>query len=79
MRAKQLDELAAATSTAVRQETLRVDHYAASDTVHTAQGSLYEANAETARLDPEFAEKYLAFIIREVIHHHEKFPRHPPA
>ena len=34
-----------------RQETLRVDHYAASDTVHAAQGSLYEANAETARLE----------------------------
>jgi chromosome segregation protein len=34
-----------------RQETLRVDHYAASDTLHTAQGSLYEANAETARLE----------------------------
>src|SRR5262249_10950992 len=34
-----------------RQETLRVEHYAASDTVHTAQGSLYEANAETARLE----------------------------
>jgi chorismate mutase len=33
--------------------------------------------AESARLDPEFAEKYLAFIIREVIRHHEKFPRHP--
>jgi chorismate mutase len=31
--------------------------------------------AETARLDPEFAEKYLAFIVREVIHHHEMFPR----
>jgi len=24
-----------------------------------------------AHLDPEFAEKFLAFIIREVIHHHE--------
>jgi chorismate mutase len=35
--------------------------------------------AESARLDPEFAEKYLAFIIREVIHHHEKFPRRPIA
>lgn len=35
--------------------------------------------AETARLDPEFAEKYLAFIIREVIRHHEKFPRRPTA
>jgi chorismate mutase len=31
--------------------------------------------AETARLDPEFAEKYLAFIIREVIRHHEAFHR----
>ncbi len=30
-----------------------------------------------ARLDPEFAEKYLGFIIREVIRHHEKFPRRP--
>jgi chorismate mutase len=27
--------------------------------------------AESAHLDPEFAEKYLAFIIREVIRHHE--------
>ena len=35
------------------------------------------ALAESARLDPEFAEKYLAFIIREVIRHHERFPRHP--
>jgi chorismate mutase len=31
--------------------------------------------AETARLDPEFAEKYLAFIIREVIRHHERIAR----
>ena len=30
------------------------------------------ALAEAAHLDPEFAEKYLAFIIREVIHHHER-------
>ena len=28
--------------------------------------------AEGARLDPEFAEKFLAFVIREVIHHHEQ-------
>ncbi len=27
--------------------------------------------AENARLDPEFAEKLLAFIIKEVIRHHE--------
>jgi len=29
------------------------------------------ALAEGAKLDPEFAEKFLAFVIREVIHHHE--------
>jgi len=29
------------------------------------------ALAEGARLDPAFAEKFLAFVIREVIHHHE--------
>jgi chorismate mutase len=27
--------------------------------------------AKEANLDPDFAEKFLAFIIREVIHHHE--------
>ena len=27
--------------------------------------------AEGAKLDPEFAEKFLAFVVREVIHHHE--------
>ena len=35
------------------------------------------ALAKDAQLDPEFAEKYLAFIIREVIRHHETFRRHP--
>jgi len=29
------------------------------------------ALATSARLDPDFAEKFLAFIIREVIRHHE--------
>lgn len=29
--------------------------------------------AHDAELDPEFAEKFLAFIIQEVIRHHEKF------
>lgn len=33
--------------------------------------------ARAADLDPEFAEKYLAFIIREVIRHHEAFQRTP--
>jgi chromosome segregation protein len=32
-------------------ETLRQAHYAASDHAHSAQGSLYEVNAETARLE----------------------------
>jgi len=27
--------------------------------------------AETAKLDPDFAEKFLAFIVTEVIRHHE--------
>jgi chorismate mutase len=27
--------------------------------------------AETAELDPEFAEKFLGFVIREVIRHHD--------
>lgn len=27
--------------------------------------------AEAARLDPDFAEKFLAFIVKEVIRHHE--------
>jgi chorismate mutase len=31
--------------------------------------------AKAADLDPEFAEKYLAFVIKEVIRHHEAFPR----
>lgn len=30
------------------------------------------ALAEEAHLDPAFAEKFLAFIIAEVIHHHER-------
>jgi len=33
------------------------------------------ALAATARLDPEFAEKYLAFVVREVIRHHEAVRR----
>jgi chorismate mutase len=46
------------------------------------------ALAEDARLDPAFAEKFLNFIIAEVIHHHEKIagdasdaakPSGPPA
>ena len=29
------------------------------------------ALAQAAKLDPDFAEKFLAFIVREVIRHHE--------
>ncbi len=31
--------------------------------------------AQEARLDPDFAEKFLAFVIREVIRHHEAAAR----
>ncbi|MCB2134449.1 MAG: chorismate mutase [Rhodobacteraceae bacterium] len=34
-----------------------------------------EALAEAADLDPEFAKKFLAFIISEVIRHHEKLQK----
>ncbi|WP_409484686.1 chorismate mutase [Arsenicicoccus dermatophilus] len=30
------------------------------------------ALAESAQLDPEFGEKFLRFVIDEVIHHHER-------
>jgi chorismate mutase len=31
--------------------------------------------AEEAKLDPDFAQKFLDFVIREVIRHHELVPR----
>jgi chorismate mutase len=31
--------------------------------------------AAVSKLDPDFAEKFLAFVIREVIRHHESIPR----
>jgi chorismate mutase len=34
-----------------------------------------ERLAEDARLDPEFAKKFLTFIISEVIRHHEKLQK----
>ncbi len=33
--------------------------------------------AEEAGLDPEFSEKFLRFIIDEVIHHHERIAEEP--
>ena len=41
------------------------------------QVSQLRALAKDAELDPEFAEKYLAFIIREVIRHHEALRQNP--
>ena len=38
--------------------------------------------ADEAGLDPEFAEKFLTFIVREVVRHHERIAREaspPPA
>lgn len=34
--------------------------------------------AETAGLDPHFAEKFLEFIVEEVIRHHEEIAATPP-
>lgn len=33
------------------------------------------ALAKSAKLDPDFAEKFLSFIVQEVIRHHEAIPR----
>ncbi|MEU0933905.1 MULTISPECIES: chorismate mutase [unclassified Embleya] len=33
------------------------------------------ALAESAKLDPDFAEKFLNFLVAEVIHHHEAIAR----
>ena len=35
--------------------------------------------AEQAKLDPEFAEKFLAFVVAEVVWHHEALARRQPA
>ena len=35
------------------------------------------ALAEEARLDPEFAEKFLGFVVAEVVRHHEALHRRP--
>jgi chorismate mutase len=34
-----------------------------------------EQLAEEAGLDPEFAKKFMRFIVDEVIHHHQKFQK----
>ena len=44
----------------------------ASDPAREAQQvARLRALAESARLDPEFAEKFLSFVVREVIQHHQ--------
>jgi len=67
-------EIARLRETESRVETLRVEHYAASDTVHAAQGGLYEANAESARLEQSLqhlresrrrVENQIAGLVRE--------------
>lgn len=35
------------------------------------------ALADESRLDPEFAEKFLTFIVAEVVRHHEAIARNP--
>ena len=41
----------------------------------TQQIARLRALAQTAKLDPDFAEKFLNFIVSEVIRHHEAIPR----
>jgi chorismate mutase len=40
-----------------------------------AQITRLRALAKSAKLDPDFAEKFLAFIVQEVIRHHEAIKR----
>ena len=48
------------------------EHLPPADPAREAQQiARLRALAVGAHLDPEFAEKFLAFVIREVIHHHE--------
>ncbi len=44
---------------------------AADKTREAEQVIRLRALAEGAKLDPEFAEKFLAFVVKEVIRHHE--------
>ncbi|SDT02113.1 chorismate mutase [Microlunatus soli] len=43
----------------------------------TQQIARLRALAEDAHLDPEFAEKFLGFIVAEVVRHHEAIAREP--
>lgn len=48
---------------------------AADPTREATQVARLRQLAQDARLDPDFAEKFLAFVIREVIRHHEAAAR----
>ena len=56
---------------------MKVEHDlpAADPSREERQVARLRALAVTAKLDPEFAEKYLAFVVREVIRHHEAIKR----
>ncbi|MGO2860400.1 MAG: chorismate mutase [Brevibacterium sp.] len=53
---------------------LKADHGLAPADVarESRQVARLRSLAEESHLDPEFAEKFLAFIVAEVIHHHER-------
>jgi len=57
----------------VGQLKARLSLPAADPAREAQQVARLRALAEGARLDPEFAEKFLAFVVKEVIHHHERF------
>jgi chorismate mutase len=44
----------------------------------TQQIARLRALAEDAHLDPEFAEKFLGFIVAEVVRHHEAIAQREP-
>ena len=60
-----------------RVGVLKAEHKlpAADPARETRQVARLRELAATAQLDPDFAEKYLAFVVREVIRYHEAAAR----